>query len=285
VTNAPVTVIVPTHDHAAMLELSVRSILEQSFADVDVVVIGDGVRDDTRDVVAALATSDERVAFHDLPKAGRTGEPHRHAILSQIKSQVVAYHGDDDLLLPNHLQTMLDLLEGRDFACPLPITIRADGRPQYLPVDLADPAWVAWQTDPRRGNRVSLTGVAHTLESYRRLPFGWRATPAGQATDHYMWRQYLALDGIRAATAHRSTTVKFAGQPRREVPAPARAEELRSWWDRIHAPGFDDEWDAAVQLAIRSAALRASLAAGSRTHGLGARFRRALSPTKWTHPT
>lgn len=282
---APVTVIVPTHDHAGMLGMSVRSVLQQTIVDIDVVVIGDGVDDDTREVVADLVASDPRVSFMDLPKAGRTGEPHRHSVISRLESRVVAYHGDDDLLLPNHLETMLDLLEGRDFVCPLPITIRADGCPQYLPVDLADPAWVAWQTNSRRGNRVSLTGVTHTLESYRRLPFGWRATPAGQATDHYMWRQYLALDSIRAATAHRSTTVKFAGRPRRDVPAAARAEELRSWWDRIHAPGFNDEWDAAVQVAIRSAGLRASLAAGSQADWLGSRLRRALSLTKRTHQT
>ncbi len=141
-------------------------------------------------------------------------------------------------------------------------------------MDLADPAWVAWHTNPRRSNRISLTGVAHTVESYRRLPFGWRATPRNEATDHYFWRQYLALDGIRAATAHRSTTIKFAGRPRRTMSASARAEELQAWWDRIHAPGFDDEWDVAVQGAIRSAALRASLATGPLADGL-AGLRRA----------
>ena len=111
-TSAPVTVIVPTHDHAATLALSVRSVLEQSIADIDVVVIGDGVGDDTRAVMADMTASDERVAFHDLPKAGRTVEPHRHAVLGSVTSAVIAYHGDDDLMLPSHLGTMLELLEG-----------------------------------------------------------------------------------------------------------------------------------------------------------------------------
>jgi GalNAc5-diNAcBac-PP-undecaprenol beta-1,3-glucosyltransferase len=275
VTPAPVTVIVPTHDHPGLLGMSVRSVLEQSVVDIDVVVIGDGVGDDTRDVVGEIASSDARVSFLDLPKAGRTGEPHRHRVLSQLASPVVTYHGDDDLLLPSHLATMLDLLDGRDFVCPLPITIRGDGRPQYLPVDLTDPAWVAWHTNPRRPNRISLTGVTHTLASYRSLPFGWRATPPHRATDHYMWAQYLALDGIRAATAHRSTTVKFAGSPRREMSAPDRREEVRSWWDRIHDAGFQDAWDTAVQTAIRSAALRSSLRAGFLGDRLGTRLLRA----------
>lgn len=273
-TSAPVTVIVPTHDHAATLALSVRSVLEQSVADIDVVVIGDGVGNDTRAVMADLTASDERVAFHDLPKAGRTGEPHRHAVLSRVTSAVIAYHGDDDLMLPSHLDTMLELLEGRDFVCPLPIIIRADGRANYLPVDLSDPAWIAWLTSPRRPNRVSLTGVVHTLQSYRRLPFGWRQTPSPDATDHYMWRQYLALEGIRAATARHSTTLKFAGRIRQEATAEDRAAELQSWWTRMHAPGFDEYWDDCVQDAILAAALRTSLATGPLYDRLRVRLRR-----------
>ncbi len=69
VTSAPVTVIVPTHDHAGLLGMSVGSVLEQTFADIDVVVIGDGVGDDTRDVAAGLVAADARVRFVDLPKS------------------------------------------------------------------------------------------------------------------------------------------------------------------------------------------------------------------------
>jgi hypothetical protein len=90
-----------------------------------------------------------------------------------------------------------------------------------------------------------------------------------------MWMQYLALDGIRAATARHATTLKFEGPPRRKVPPAERAEELRAWWARMHAPGFDEYWDGCVQDAILAAALHYSLNTGPLFYRLRVLLRRA----------
>ena len=42
-----VTVIIPTHNHPGPLAFSIASVLQQSFEDLSLVVIGDGVGDDT----------------------------------------------------------------------------------------------------------------------------------------------------------------------------------------------------------------------------------------------
>jgi glycosyltransferase involved in cell wall biosynthesis len=60
-TSPRVLVVVPTHDHPWALDLSVESALAQTVENLDIVVIGDGVVDETRDVVARLMERDDRI--------------------------------------------------------------------------------------------------------------------------------------------------------------------------------------------------------------------------------
>ena len=73
---APIAVIVPTHDHAATLPFSIGSITAQTVADLDIVIIGDGVGDDTRDAVADLRRDDPPSVSSIVPSpAARVSPP------------------------------------------------------------------------------------------------------------------------------------------------------------------------------------------------------------------
>ena len=260
-TDPDVTVIIPTHDHAAMLGYAIDSVLTQSLGDLRLVVIGDGVGDDTRDVMADACTRDARVSFWDRPKSVRHAEEVRHEVIGESRSRVIAYHGDDDLLLPWHLAQMLEELEGRDFVHPLPVVVEPDGTLTHLPTDLSRPECRDWHRSsevPR--NAVSLTGVVHTRSSYLRLPHGWRPAPQGHWTDLYMWKQYFALAGLRAATAPRATTIKLPASTREDTAAVDPAAEVRRWWQRTRGVGFRDQWDADVAAAVRRSAVALELA-------------------------
>src|SRR5436309_1083330 len=98
------TVLIPTHDHAPLLRHSLASVQEQSVEDIEIFVIGDGVTDETRALVAGLATDDPRIRFFDHPKAPRHGEILRHAALAEARGEIVCYQADDDLWLPGHLE-------------------------------------------------------------------------------------------------------------------------------------------------------------------------------------
>ena len=249
-----VLLIVPTHDHASTLDLAVRSVLEQTVADLDVAIIGDGVGDDTREVVAQLLRADERVRFVDRPKSPSRAEDTRHELITTSDATIVTYLGDDDLLLADHVESMRGLLREHDFAHPFPILVDGDERLRALPTDLGDPRCVAWHVDAGY-NTVSLTGAAHTMDVYRRLPRGWEPAPPGRWPDHYMWEQILRLPGIRAVTAPRSTTIKPASDLRPGVDPAARRASLEQWWDRMHQPGFRRWWDSEVADALRRSAV------------------------------
>ena len=249
-----VLVIVPTHDHASTLGLAVRSALEQTVTDLDVVVIGDGVGDDTRAVAHDLVAADDRVRFLDRPKSPSRGEATRHEVITASTARIVTYLGDDDLLLADHVATMRALLHDHDFAHPFPIVVDPDGTLRAYPTDLGDPRCVAWHLHPGH-NTVSLTGAAHTAELYRRVPQGWQAPPPGRWPDHFMWEQFFRLPDVRMATAPRATTVKPPAAIRLGIDADERRTSLEGWWDRMHEPGFREQWDLEVADAVRRSAI------------------------------
>ena len=109
------SVLIPTHSHFATLPMTVRSALAQNMADLEVLIIGDGVDEATRDAAEALQRGDQRVRFLDLPKGDHHGEAHRHTAICEARSEVIAYLCDDDLLLPDHVGDMVELLQDHDF--------------------------------------------------------------------------------------------------------------------------------------------------------------------------
>jgi len=247
-------IVIPTHDHPSTIAHAAGSVLDQGVTDLQLVIIGDGVGDDTREVVAELCRVDRRVSFVDCPKAPSRNEAARHVVVSATEAPFITYLGDDDLFLPHHLASMQVLLADHDFVHPFPVFVQPSGALEAVPTDLADPRCVRWHLHPGH-NAVSLSGAAHTGDLYRRLPFGWRPAPEGRWSDHYMWEQIFSVDGVRLATSRRATTVKLPAVPRTGFDPLDREEEIRSWSVRSRTPEFAGWWDAEVADAIRRAAV------------------------------
>ena len=244
-------IIVPTHDHPATLDLSVRSALEQTVADIEVVVVGDGVGDDTRDVVALLAGEDARVRFLDLPKGPHHGEIHRDRAIAATGAGIVCYLCDDDLLLPEHVESMAELLEDADLAHGQNGYVDASGAWHPYLADLSSADCRAWLLRPER-NAVSLTGTAHTVAAYRRLPHGWRTTPPGRWPDHYMWQQFLNEPWVRGVTGTRITSLQLPSHVdgRDGWQPAARRAELEGWRTALATREGRERFDEEVRRAI-----------------------------------
>jgi GalNAc5-diNAcBac-PP-undecaprenol beta-1,3-glucosyltransferase len=245
------TILIPTYRHAALLPYSIESALDQEGVSVELYVVGDGVEDGTRHVLARYA-DDPRVHFFDYPKGPRLGEGYRHALLQQAAGRIVCYLSDDDLLLREHAVTMLGLLEDADFAHPPSARFNADGTLLFFPWSYQRPEFAAIARG--RVGSIGLTGVAHTMDAYRRLPFGWRTTPEGMPTDHYMWLQFLDLPGFRCAVGDRLTYLTFPEPQWGKLPEAERASQLADWFRRSREPDLANELDRMLRDAILRAA-------------------------------
>jgi hypothetical protein len=229
------SVLVPTHDAATTLDLAVASALAQTEVDLEVVIVGDGVTPEVRRLAQDLAAADPRVRFLDLPKGAHHGEAHRDRIVrEELDAPIVCYLCDDDLLLPEHVSSMVGLLQDADLANAMNGHMTVDGR--FFPYfsDLGSPEHRAWLAHPQR-NSVSVTGTAHTVAAYRRLAVGWEPPPPGRWTDHLLWQKLLALPGLRAVTSAHVTALQFPTHLEgRDVWSPAqRRDELQRWWERM----------------------------------------------------
>src|SRR5580765_5491252 len=104
------TVLIPTHDHADTLRWSVASVQAQTRQDFELFIVGDGVPDRTRAIVAALQEQDRRIRFFDNPKGPNRGELLRHCALREASGDLICYQTADDLWLPDHLETLEEML-------------------------------------------------------------------------------------------------------------------------------------------------------------------------------
>ena len=102
-----VTVILSTYNWSAVLPYSIRSVLNQTFIDYELLVIGDGCTDDSAEVVKGF--NDTRVRWINLAQnTGHQSGPNNEG-LRQARGKFIAYLGHDDLWMPNHLSSLYEI--------------------------------------------------------------------------------------------------------------------------------------------------------------------------------
>jgi hypothetical protein len=243
------TVIIPTHDHQDTLFHSIASAQAQTVRHIEILVIGDGAPERTREIVGSMAASDPRIRYYDFPKGPRCGEVHRRPVLDQARGRCICYLCDDDLWMPTHVERMCEALADADFAHSLGLSIPEDGEaPVVNGFDLGFPADRVRLTHGNFG--FGLSCGAHTLDAYRRLPRGWCTAPEGLNTDVFMWRQFLEQPWCRAVSSPYQTVLKFAAPRRKTWSIARRVEELAEWRERIARPGFAERLSAQTLRAV-----------------------------------
>src|SRR5262245_45660701 len=94
-----VSVVLPSFNHAPFVDQAVRSVLAQTIADLDLIVVDDGSTDDTADVVASVA--DPRLTLIRLPV--NRARHSRNLGIHRARGRYVAFQNSDDVWLPGKL--------------------------------------------------------------------------------------------------------------------------------------------------------------------------------------
>ena len=105
-----VSVVIPTYNRAALLAQAIDSVLAQTFADYEVIVVDDGSTDRTAAVVEAVA--DRRVSLISLPHSGLPARV-RNAGIKRARGRYIAFLDSDDLWDPSKLDEQLAALAAR----------------------------------------------------------------------------------------------------------------------------------------------------------------------------
>lgn len=255
------SILIPTWNGHVTLPDAIDSAVRQTEHDLEIVVAGDGVTPATRAVIERAVEQDARIRFLDLPKAPGRGERNRHEGVLACRSDLIVYLADDDLLLPWHVENLVEAARTAEFVQSLNSYIDADNRLRLWPTDLADPQRRAWHLEQPPRNRVSLTGTAHSRARYLSLSPGWVQPPPDSWADLTLWQQFFRIDGLRAATVREVSAIQFPAPLHTDRESPERADIYARWSALTRDPEArqivarlqrDAEWDELVQFSAES---------------------------------
>lgn len=107
-----VSVIIPAYNARATIETTLRSVIAQTFRDMEIIVLDDGSKDDTAEIVERLAVEDPRIVC--VRKANSGVSKTRAMGLSMAKGEYIATLDADDLWHPTKVEKQVARLDAAD---------------------------------------------------------------------------------------------------------------------------------------------------------------------------
>lgn len=104
-----VSIIMPAYNVAPYVGAAIRSALAQTFTDFELIVVDDGSKDDTAEIVRELVREDERVRLVQQANRGLAGA--RNTALRASRGEFLALLDSDDTWEPEFLAAQLALLD------------------------------------------------------------------------------------------------------------------------------------------------------------------------------
>lgn len=210
-----VSVVMPVYNAAATLPRSLASVLAQTHAAVELLLVDDGSKDASREIIAAAAASDPRVVPVLLPRNGGVAAA-RNAGIEAATGRYMAFLDSDDWWSGRKLEVQLRAMQaaGAAVACMRYQRVAEDGRDLGV---VTPPARLDHRAMLRSNHIGNLTGLydrsigdgrfrrighedyAFWLDRVRRA--GWAArADEGQVLAHYLVRRgSLSADKLEAA--------------------------------------------------------------------------------------
>jgi len=248
------TVMLCVHREPTLLPFAIESVLWQSHGDFELLVVCDGAPVETVDCARSFAARDPRIRVFDFAKGERNGERHRDAVLASASGEFVAQIAYDDVWFPDHLKELAALLTEVEFGNLQLMALRPQGSFFYFAGDLADPQ-TRQKLLSEHFNFFGPTVAGYRLSTYRRLPEGWAAAPPDIWSDLHMWRKFLHLDGITAATRFTIQSLCLHNSLRPHMTPAQRYDETTRWMNIIRDPQrraalVEQYWGSLVQTRL-----------------------------------
>jgi len=226
-----VTILLPTHNRADVLRYAIRSVIWQTEQNFELLIVGDGCTDDTREVVASF--HDLRVRWFDLPKAPFSGYANRNIALRQARGRYITYAQHDDIMLPDHVERLIAALEtsGTDWVYSRPLWCMPDGFILPFFINLTNRDELAHFLTVE--NHIPSCCVLHSRDALQRVGY-WPEDTATTA-DWICWQRIITTSATGlAAYCPVPTALHFrAIWKRYDVLATERMHEIARgapWW-------------------------------------------------------
>jgi len=214
-----------TYNWATVLPYSIGSVIDQTFTDFELLVIGDGCTDESEAVVDAI--SDERVRWHNLAENVGHQSAANNEGLRQARASISAYIGHDDVWLPHHLELLLASIDGgADVVFSNALLPGIDGTFRLRPTPNASWPPGTWVPPTTMMHRTTL---AQTVG-------GWRMPNETGSIDPEadLLQRMVSVVGS-PVWIPRLTAVKLSAAKRENVYRDRPFHEQAAWLERIRA--------------------------------------------------
>ena len=105
---AAVSVIITTYNRAHLVGKAIKSVLNQTFQDFELIVVDDGSTDNTEEVINSFNDTRIRYIRHKINKGGNAA---RNTGLRNSKGEYIAFLDSDDEWLPEKLERQLEVFK------------------------------------------------------------------------------------------------------------------------------------------------------------------------------
>ncbi|HME54290.1 MAG TPA: glycosyltransferase family A protein [Candidatus Lokiarchaeia archaeon] len=106
--NTLISVIIPTFNRANLIPLTIKSVLNQTYSNLEILVIDDGSTDDTERIVKSI--KDERIRYYKIVHKGFPA-PARNRGITEAHGEYIAMLDSDDLWVPRKLELQIKPLQ------------------------------------------------------------------------------------------------------------------------------------------------------------------------------
>lgn len=134
-----ISVIVPVYNVEGYLDACMHSIVNQTYTNLEIIVVDDGSTDSSGTLCDRWAGKDERVSVIHQPNGGLSAA--RNTALDAMHGQLVMMVDSDDVLHPHAIDTLLDIMQQHQ------ADIAVGG---YIPFYGSEPQWPTAQHSMHR---------------------------------------------------------------------------------------------------------------------------------------
>jgi len=230
--NAPVvSVIIATFNRSNILYYSIASVIDQSFNDWEMIVVGDCCTDGTEDVVGGF--EDSRIRFINLSSNfGEQSGPNNEGLKS-ARGRYIAFLNHDDLWFCDHLEVGLDCMNKSN----------------------ADLVFAGGIVDHGAGKGLEVTGIINRKTGYHpgatfvpasnwifkrelidEIGF-WKPATALYLIPSLDWQQRVFKKGKSIVTTDRITVIAVPSSSRKNAYSDRSFLENENYFRQLNDPG------------------------------------------------
>src|SRR3989344_3835761 len=106
-----VSVIIPTYNRRLVIGRAIKSVLNQTYSDYELIIVDDGSSDGTRELIQEYAEKDKRIKYIYQENGGASSA--RNFGIKQSLGEYLAFLDSDNEWLSDFLETMVSVLKNR----------------------------------------------------------------------------------------------------------------------------------------------------------------------------